>query len=416
MRQKNKFAILLLTSVASMLNADDWARFRGPNGRGVSETTVLPATWGDDEIIFKATLPGIGHSSPVVFGDKLFVQSADAETARQYVICLNSRTGAENWRREFDLSPYHIHARSSFASVTPAADDAHVYVAWSTPENTTLSALDHAGQLVWQRDLGSFASQHGFGTSPIVYKDMVIICHLQKKPDRNGPRTETSSVIAVDRTTGEIRWRTKRMSEVVSYSVPCIYEQDGKADQLICCSTSDGIFSLNPMTGEENWKNEVFSMRTVSSPQLSSGLAFGTTGSGAGGNYVVALHLDDPTREAYRIESQAPYVPTPVIKDGLGFMWYDKGIVTCIDVKSGRQHWQKRIGGNFSGSPVIAGDKVYCVSEDGEVNVIAASKEYRLLGKTPLGEESRSTPAIANGRIYFRTYSHLFCIGTDRDV
>jgi outer membrane protein assembly factor BamB len=245
---------------------------------------------------------------------------------------------------------------------------------------------------------------------------MVIICLQQKKPDRDGPRTETSSIVAVDRMTGEIRWRTKRMSEVVSYSVPCILEQAGQPDQLICCSTSDGIFSLDAMTGEQNWKNEVFSMRTVSSPQLSHGLVFGTTGSGAGGNYVVALRLDDPTQEAYRIDRQAPYVPTLVIKGDLGFLWSDNGIVTCMDVATGEQHWQKRVGGNFSGSPVIAGDKVYCIAEDGEVYVIAASKEYQLLGKTPLGEDSRSTPAIANGRIYFRTYSHVICVGSDRDV
>ena len=397
------------------LQAEDWTRFRGPNGSGVS-TTVFPATWSENEIRFSVPLPGIGHSSPVVRGDKLFVQSANAETAHQHVICLNSRTGEKNWQRDFELTPYHIHTRNSFASVTPAVDEHHVYVAWSTPDQTTITALDHNGNPVWHRDIGSFASQHGFGTSPIVYKDLVIICHQQKKPDRNGPRTETSSIQAFDRMTGETRWNTKRWSESVSYSVPCILERPDHLDELICCSTADGIFSLDPQNGKENWKNEVFKMRTVSSPQLSNGLIFGSTGSGGGGNYVVALRGGKDSEVAYRVEKQAPYVPTPVFKNDLGFLWYDKGIVTCIDAMSGTKHWQKRIGGNFSGSPVIAGDKVYCIAENGEVYVIAVSKEYQLLGKTALGEDSRSTPAIANGRMYFRTESKLICIGTDGDV
>ena len=198
--------------------------------------------------------------------------------------------------------------------------------------------------------------------------------------------------------------------------MPCILRAEGQPDELICCSTADGIFSLDPLTGKENWKNEVFSMRTVSSPQLSNGLIFGSTGSGGGGNYVVALKGGPDSEIAYRVEQPAPYVPTPVFKDDMGFLWADKGIVTCIDAASGKKHWQKRMGGNFSGSPVLAGDNIYCISDAGVVCVIAASKKYKLLGKTELGEASRSTPAIANGRIYFRTESKLICIGNDGEV
>ncbi|MCA9213937.1 MAG: PQQ-binding-like beta-propeller repeat protein [Planctomycetales bacterium] len=419
MSHPTAYQLARFTVIASFLyssaHGQDWVRFRGPNGSGVS-TSVLPATWTKSEVAFDVQLPGVGHSCPVILGDKLFIQSADADSAKQYVLCLNSRTGNEIWRKEFDIDSYHIHARNSFASVTPTVDKHHVYVAWSTPDQTTATAFNHNGEIVWQRELGAFDSQHGFGTSPIVYKDLVILCHQQKKPDRNGPRTETSSIVGMNRMTGEIVWRTSRWSDTASYSVPCILETEGKPDQLICCSTTDGIFSLDPLTGEENWKNEVFSMRTVSSPQLAGGLIFGSTGSGASGNYVVALRGGKDSEIAYKVERQAPYVPTPVFKDGLGFLWFDKGIVTCIDAATGEQHWQKRIGNNFSGSPVIAGDKVYCIAEDGEVFVIAASTEYQLLGTTPLGEDSRSTPAIANGRIYFRTNSRLICVGTDRDL
>ena len=201
------------------------------------------------------------------------------------------------------------------------------------------------------------------------------------------------------------------MSEVVSYSTPCIYEPDGGVPELICASTAHGIYSLDPETGNENWAIDVFSMRTVSSPIIAGGHIFGTTGSGGGGNYVVAVKPGTDAEVAYEIKKQAPYVPCPVARNGLVFLWYDKGIVTCIRADSGDQVWQKRIGGNFSGSPVIAGDRIYCIDDDGVVVVLAADDEYRLLGKSPLGEASRSTPAIAGGRMYLRTYSHLVSIG-----
>ena len=180
---------LLFVAVAVTSHAQEWTRFRGPNGSGVSNAT-LPATWTDKDVVFSVPLPGIGHSSPVVRGGKLFLQSANAETAQQHVVCLDSRTGEQRWQRDFEIAPYHIHVRNSFASVTPAVDEHHVYVAWSTPEQTTVMALDHDGNDVWARELGAFDSQHGFGTSPIIYKDLMIICHQQKKPQRNGPRTE----------------------------------------------------------------------------------------------------------------------------------------------------------------------------------------------------------------------------------
>ncbi len=201
------------------------------------------------------------------------------------------------------------------------------------------------------------------------------------------------------------------MSEVVSYATPCIYEPPGGQPELICASTAHGIYSLDPETGHENWAIDVFSMRTVSSPIITGGLIFGTTGSGGGGNYVVAVKPGVDPQVEYELKKQAPYVPCPVAQDGLVFLWSDKGIATCIRADGGEQVWQHRIGGNFSGSPVIAGNGIYCIDEDGVVVVLAADEKFQLLGRSPLGEASRSTPAVANGRMYLRTYSHLVSIG-----
>jgi outer membrane protein assembly factor BamB len=408
------FLLVCLTQFAA---AQEWTRFRGPNGTGQSETTGIPAVWTESDYNWKAPLPGIGHSSPVVWGDKLFVLSADPDKATRYVICLNADTGKKLWQREYESTFHHLHARNSFASCSPAADDERVYVAWSKPTATTLRAMTHYGDEVWEIDLGPFVSMHGFGTSPIVYKDLVVLASFSLMSEDQLSKVEDSDkvgsafVVAVDRKTGEIKWKTPKQTTVAGYSVPCVLTgADGK-DELICCASGKDIFSLDPMTGKQNWSIDVFTMRTVSSPLVIGGLVFGSTGSGGGGNYVVAVKPGAKPEIAYKVETQAPYVPTPVARGDLLFLWYDKGIVTCVDAGTGKQYWQKRIGGNFSGSPVRVADKIYCIDEEGVVYVLAAEKEYQLLGKNPLNGPSRATPAVARGQMFLRTESELVSIG-----
>jgi outer membrane protein assembly factor BamB len=392
--------------------AEQWTRFHGPNGTGASEVKSIPATWGEEDYNWKVALPGIGHSSPVIWEQKLFILSADPQTATRHMLCYDTETGNKLWQQDFESEPHHLHDRSSYASCTPAVDAERVYVAWSTPKQTLLLALDHAGHVEWQRDLGPWVSQHGFGTSPMLYKDLVILSNSQQANQlKEGQKPGDSYMMAFDRATGEERWRTPRKSVNVCYSVPCIYTPAGGKPELISTSTGNGMFSLDPDTGKENWTLDLFSMRTVSSPLLVGNILFGSTGSGGGGNYVVAVEAGNPPRELYRIKQSAPYVPTSVAYGDLVFLWYDKGVVSCIDAKTGEEHWRERVGGGFSGSAVRAGDKVYCINEDGEVIVVAASKEFKLLGRNPLGEPSRATPAISGGRMYLRTYSHLFSIG-----
>jgi len=163
----------------------------------------------------------------------------------------------------------------------------------------------------------------------------------------------------------------------------------------------------------------VFDKRTVSSPVLAGGLIMGTCGSGAGGNYVAAVRPPDGGDSAtpelvYKIDKSAPYVPTPVAKGDLVFLWSDQGVATCIRAASGEVVWRERVGGNFSGSPVIVSDHIYCISDDGEVVVLAAAPEYSLVSRQPLGEECRSVPAVAAGVMYLRTCSHLFSLGGER--
>lgn len=399
--------VLFMTCTTTL--GQEWTRFRGPNGNGNSDYEIT-AQWADDDYNWVIDLPGIGHSSPVIWGDRLFVQSADPEKGTQFVVCIDSASGKKLWTKDFTSAPYHIHVRNSLASSTPTVDEQAVYIAWATPDQIRVHALTHAGESIWSReDLGPFESSHGFGTSPIVVGDMLVLSNLQMPSKDRG--AETSSVMAFDKNTGNVRWTTARTSGQASYSVPCLHDGINGEPELLLCSTTHGMFGLDLASGKENWAvKDAFSMRTISSPIVVGNMVFGSTGSGGGGNYVVAIDKTDATI-AYKVERQAPYVPTPVALGDLVFLWYDKGIVTCIDAASGRQHWSNRVGGNYSGSPVCAGGKVYGISDEGQVVVLAASKEYQLLGKTSLGEASRSTPAVAGGRMYLRTYSKLFSVG-----
>jgi outer membrane protein assembly factor BamB len=393
--------------------AQEWTRFRGPNGTGESETTTIPSRWTPADYNWKLTLPGVGHSSPVLWGNQLFILSADPDSATRFVLCYDALSGRQLWEKKFESSPHHLHTQSSYASSTPAADAERVYVAWASPATTTLMALTHGGDIVWQLDLGKWHSHHGFGTSPIVVDDLVILSKSQEAKD--GPvatPTPDSFMMAFDRVTGKERWRTPRKTVNVCYSVPAVFEPQTGPHQLVSISTGDGLYALDLQSGTPLWSSDFFDKRTVSSPLVKRDLIFGSTGSGGGGSYVVAARSDGHNSTlAYKIDTQAPYVPSIVARGDLLFMMADGGIASCLDIQSGKVHWRKRIGGNYSSSPVRAGDKIFCLSMDGEVVVLAADKDFQELGRTSLGEGSRATPAIANGCLYLRTFSQLMSIG-----
>lgn len=409
--------IAVLSSSLTAASAQEWARFRGPNGTGESETTI-PATWTESDYKWTAKLPGRGNSSPSLWGDRLFVISADPETATRYVLCYHADTGVELWKREFPSTPHPIHKLSSFASSTPAADEERIYVGWSEPKKLTLIAFTHDGEIAWQKDLGPWLGQHGFGTSPMLFEDLLILSNTQELKDKDKDAgtgvPPHSYLMAFDKRTGEERWRLQRKTDSVTYSVPVIFQpKDGKA-QIINASTGSGLYAVDPHSGKELWSSVVFRMRTVSSPVINGDLIFGSTGSGGGGNYVAAVRTDGAKAElAYQIGEQAPYVPTVVSKGDLVFLLGDGGVAACLDAATGNVHWRERIGGNYQGSPVRAADRIYCVSVDGEVVVLAAAEKFEELGRMPLGDGSRSTPAIARGNLYIRTFSQLFAIGGD---
>ncbi len=379
-------AITIALAVCALRGAaQEWTRFRGPNGTGISYAKTIPSRISDSNINWKVELPGTGHSSSVLWGERIFLTTTGDKSGGLFVLCLSAKDGRLLWRRDFPLTPFARHQFNSFAASTPAVDAERVFVVWNEPEHFKLAALNHDGKVAWQRDFGSFVSQHGCGVSPIVFGNKVILGNEQddEKFVRESTRSGKSFVVAVDAAHGKTLWETPRRSTVVSYSTPCVYEPD---------------------------------KRTVSSPIIAGNIILGSCGSGGGGSFVTAINAGNAgagrnPKLAYQIKKSAPYVPTGIAANGLVWLWSDGGIVTCLDAPTGSIHYQERVGGNYFGSPVWVDGRLFCVSTAGELVVLEASRRFNVLHRYPLNELCHSTPAVALGRMFIHTERHLISLG-----
>jgi outer membrane protein assembly factor BamB len=396
--------------LAGDARGQEWTRFRGPNGSGLTPATTIPVRWTDKDYNWKVSLSGVGHSSPVLWGDRLFLTSAAEESGQRFVVCLRTRDGQRLWSRTFAGERHGKHADNSLASATPAVDEQHVYLCWGGPKQYLVMALTHDGREVWQTDLGPFKGGHGFGASPIVVQDLVVVPN-----DQDGP----SSLLGLDAATGKVRWKVPRRSKA-SYATPCVFQPQGRPAELIFTSYEHGLSSIDPKTGRLNWEQDVFDKRHVEtpigSPVVAGDLVLGTCGWLGVRQEVVAVRPGPPgstrkAQEVYRITRAAPLCTTPLAKDELLFLWSDGGLVTCANARTGAVHWCERVPGSYYGSPVCVGGHLYGVSREGDVVVLSASRQFELVARNSLGEGSHSTPAVAGSRMYLRMFSHLISIG-----
>jgi outer membrane protein assembly factor BamB len=391
--------------LAASTDAQDWPRFRGPNGGGVTKSS-LPTRWTEKDYRWQVKLPGPGHSSPVVWGERLFVTSA-GDTGKLHILCIDTASGKTHWSREFLAGPPAGHKDNNLASSTPTVDGQRVYLAWGTPKQVVLVALTHEGKEVWRRDLGPYRAGHGFGASPIVHDGVVILSCEQDNKD---------CLVAADAATGKERWRAPRQSRN-TYATPCIFQTAGKPAELIAVSYEDGITSLDPATGKRNWDADAFDKRhieaAIASPIVHGDTILATAGWLSERYETIAIRPNGAKGKAetlFKVERDPPLVPTPVVKDDLLFLWNDRGIVSCYSATTGANYWRERVDGSFYASPVIAGQHVYCPSREGEMIVVVASKKFEEVGRIALGEGAHATPAIAGGRMFVRTLTRVMCL------
>lgn len=410
---KRLIALAACVAAVSIGSADDWPRFRGPNGAGVAAGDV-PVKWSKAEnVLWTVELPGTGHSSPIVARDRVFVQSAGKNGQGRTLVCLDARTGAVKWTADAAGHKAKIHpSKGSFASHTPACDGDRVYACHWDGDAVGLTAYDLDGKEAWSASLGSFVSQHGAGMSPVVHAGKVFV---------NFDQDGAAEVVAFDARTGAKAWAAPRKAWRACYSTPVVRVGAGDKPELVVFSTA-GFTAYDPDTGHVvwswaiPWREGEMALRSVASPVLAGRYVVGVNGDGSGSRYSVALDPDAAGGPAplweKRSNALTPYVPCPVVKGDHLYWVTDQGVAECLEVKTGKIRWSERaFQKSVSSSPVLIGDTILGIDEGGKAVAWKADpKEFETVAESAVGEAVFASPAVAGGKLYIRGTGHLMCV------
>ena len=437
-------SFLVLTAICTAAQAQNWPQFRGPGATGVVEGPARPVTWDASKSLnvrWKTAIPGLSHASPVVWGDKVFVVTAISSGAKNEtryglfgdvapvkddpkhtwkVYALDKATGKILWERvAFDGMPkVKRHPKSTHADSTPVTDGKYLIVNFGS---NGLYAYDLNGKLKWKQDLGVLDAgwfydadyQWEYGSSPIIYKNMVIVqADIQKN----------SFIAAYDLKTGKQLWKTSR-EEIPSWGTPTVYE--GKLRAELITTGPKAIRGYDPATGKELWRLGPMSEITTPTPIVAHDLIFVTSGyppvqpiyaikPGANGDISLKDGKDSNEFIAWSKPRGGPYMSTPIVYGDLLYICSIQGVLVAYNALTGERVYQERLGGSggaFTASPVASEGKIYLASEDGDVFVVKAGPKYELLAKNPVGEVMMATPAISDGMVIVRTISHLYAFG-----
>jgi len=387
--------------------ADDWPWWCGPNRDNIGAPgQTPPVRWSDTEnVVWKADVPGRGHGSPCLWGDRIFLPTADDQAEVQSLLCFDRRTGRKRWQSELRRKGFmRLNPKNSHASATPACDGEAVFIPFMTQDAIWLSALDLEGKIIWQRRLGDFRSMHGFAASPLVYRSLVIVA---------ADNLKNSFLVAVHRRTGEVIWRTGRPDyRLGTYASPTVGRLAGR-DQLLLHGPMK-VFSYDPATGKELWRCDGPSESASSTITLGGDLVFSSVGFPQ--RNMLCIRADGSgdvtqTHVVWSKEGKMAYVPSLLLADGLLTMVADEGDVYCFEAATGRSVWTAKLQGVFSSSPVLAGGHVYAVNEKGVTFVFKSGPRFELVARNDLADGGFATPVICGSRIYLRTLHHLYCLG-----
>ncbi len=395
---------LVITNLTVTMG-QNWPSFRGPNGDGTSTEKNIPLKWDSvKNVVWKTTVPGVGYSSPVVWGDKIFLTTALSGTQEKVLLCYDAKKGGLLWQKTLLKTNFEKkHDHNSYASGTPATDGSKVYVSFLDGKDVVVAAYDFSGKQVWIQRPGTFASPHGYSCSPVLFEDKVII---------NGDSQGDSFVAALSRTNGSTLWKVAHERPAHSFSTPIIRKIAGKT-QMIFLGNRE-IASYNPANGAKYWFVSGPSEDFCSSPVYNSKSGLVLVSSAWPIRNLVAIKADgqgDVTNSHVVWESRkgAYYVPSPVTTDDYLFSTMTTGQVHCIEVATGKVVWTKDMGAQYA-SPVLANGLVYMPNDNGVVTVIKPGPKFEQVAQNSIGEKMMASIAISNGKFYIRGYKHLFCI------
>jgi outer membrane protein assembly factor BamB len=427
-----------LMFVTLTVGATNWPQWRGPGGMGISTEKNLPVEWSATKNIkWKTPIAGRAHSSPVVWGNRVFLTTAiegpvvagakavqhmigdkeflhpdsiGADRKQTFkVICLNASNGKVLWEQTaFEGTPYdNRHRKSSFAASTPATDGKMVYAFFGTEG---LYAYDMNGKLQWKAELGKLGTVGmGTGTSPILHENFVIV----QCDEENGA---ASFIVAVDKKTGKEVWRSPRKVQV-SWATP-ILVTTAKRSELIASGT-ESIVAYDPATGKELWRHKGVESNAIPSPVANQDMVFVSAGFPAKIAMAIRLgqsgDLTGSTNVAWKYAKGTAYVPSPILYGDYLYLTTDRGILTCLDAKTGEVKYEGGripIPATFTASPVAFDGKILLTSEDGDTFIVKAGPKHEILGTNSVGEPVYASPAISDRKIFIRGENNIYCIGS----
>jgi len=416
--------VVILFFARCETSAENWSGWRGPRGDGTSRDEHPPTHWNGttgENIRWKTAISGIGHASPIVWQDRVFLVTCIEEAQERVLLCLDRGNGKELWRRTVFKAPLETkHALNSRASGTPVTDGTFVYVTFLkvdgrtvpapnvgaprpiTPGKMVVAAYDFAGKRQWIVEPGEFISAHGYSSCPVLYKDLLIV---------NGDHDGNGYVVALNKKTGAQVWKVKRKHGIRSYVTPIIREAAGKTQMVM--SGSQSVVSYDPNTGRKYWEIEGPTEQFVASMVYNGKLFFMAAGFPT--YHVMAIRPDGSgdvteTHIAWHVKNAKCYVPSPVIAGDYLLVADDRGTANCFDAENGKRLWQERLGKHFSASLLEANGLVYFTADDGVTKIVRPGPMLEIVAKNELGEYTFASPALSDGQLFIRGEKHLYCI------
>ena len=386
--------------------AESWPGWRGPRGDGTSLEQDVPTNWDPAGALWKTEIPGQGHASPIVWGDRVCTATALPATQERVLLCLDRATGKVLWQQTVVQGPLEkIHKENSYASGTPATDGERVFVTFRVGDDIIVAAHDlTTGKQLWLVRPGAHAGEWGFSNEPVLFRDKVIV---------DGDSKGESFLVALSRTEGRTLWRLRRTRQGISYSAPLIRELAGRT-QLIQCGDR-GVAGFDPDTGQQLWMVDGPSQEFVATPVYSQKTGLVYVSSSWPKQVLLAIRPDGSgdvtqTHVAWRDNRGAPYVPSLIVAGDFLLSVNAAGVAFCYEAATGRVLWQEKLGRHHA-SPVLVGGLVFFINDDGQVNVVKPGTTFERVGQYELGEPCYASPAISDGQVFLRGFKHLLCIG-----
>lgn len=391
--------VMTISLCTALVHADDATQFRGNGGTGVSKEKNLPTKWSlTENLRWKAALPGRGLSNPVIAGGRVYVTATAAyEQKREVVVCFDVKTGKKLWDRQVWATGTTLcHKKTNMAAPTPATDGERVYALFATGD---LVCYDRDGDLVWYRSLVSdyptVGNNVGMASSPTIWKDLILI---------SMENAGESFAVAIDKRTGENRWRIER-PRGINWVSPIVLENDAQADVIFQGPT--GIEAHDPYTGKKKWHSAELRHAGYASVTAGDGVVYAPSGKFTALRPIAGKSEPEVLWQSIKLR---PSYCSPVAHGGLVYVVNGNGVVNCADAKNGDVLWTHRVDGPFTASPLLADGKLFIVNEAGVTTVMQTGKEAKVLAANPINDTILATPVAADGAIFLRSDGVLYCI------